>query len=82
MRVEAGPAAVFQNCGTFFWSLGSSVCFHDPPHLLIPGLQDFFHFRGRRLPDEMLVSLGLFHGPELSSVVSYCGHNKLFEGRA
>lgn len=44
IKLVAGPAAAFQNCGTFFWSLGCSGCFHDPPHLLFSGPQEFLPF--------------------------------------
>lgn len=45
-RYERGgqPAAVVQACGMFFWALGSSVCFRDPPHLLSLGRRNSFHF--------------------------------------
>ena len=79
-KVAAGPAAVFQSSGTFFWSLESSVCFHDPPRLLVPGLQDVSHLGGRRLSEETLTCLGLLRGT-FSSVVSGGGHgSRLTEG--
>lgn len=57
IRVVARPVAAFQSCGTFFWSLGYSVCFR--PICSSLGHRNFFHFRGWKLLDETPLVLPL-----------------------